>query len=155
MTKFIQGADGSMSEIEDLILDKSCSLSENQNRSVTVRGAATSVTILSRVNGAVLVEDQANIDLIGTVNGSLTVAPGSSVSVHGRQNGSVYVTRGAKLRIVEGGVVAGSIRCDGELFNDGTRVSNSYGVGSITDGPSGTVRRPDRIEPGGISIYHW
>lgn len=155
MPSFIQGADGSMIEIEDLILDESCTLRENQDRSVTVRGADTHVTILSRVNGTILVEGQANVDLAGTVNGSLRVAPGSSVSVRGEQNGSVNVAYGASLRIVEGGVVAGSIHCDGELLNDGTRIASESGVGSITDGLTGIVRKPDRIELDGTKIYRW
>lgn len=155
MPSFIQGPDGAMVEIEDLIIDESCHLRENQDRSVTVRGSQTRVTITSRINGSVTVEDLADVDVAGTVNGSLHVAPGSTVVVHGRQNGSVHVARGGTLKVAGGGVLAGSIHCDGELLNDGTRAGSESGSGSIVDGPSGRVRQPDRIGPNGEKYYHW
>ena len=155
MPSFIQGPDGAMVEIEELVIDQSCDLRENQDRSVTVRGSQTRVRIMSRINGSVTVEDLAEVDVTGTLNGSLHVAAGSTVVVYGHQNGSVHVARGGSVKVAGGGVLAGSIHCNGDLLNEGTRAGSESGSGSIVDGPSGRVRQPDRIGPNGERVYHW
>lgn len=155
MPSYIQAPDGSMIEIDDLVIDQSGELREPQNRGVIVQGPETVVKLMSTINGSVSVEDGASVDLEGTVNGSVHVAAGSTFVVQGKLKGSVHIAHGAKMHISERGLLAGSIHCDGELVNDGTRDVAESGSGSIIDGPTGSIRQPNRVDPDGTKIYNW
>lgn len=144
--------DGEMVEVDDVVLDKSCEVTDPV-RGTLVVGTGAQVVFRADVSGTVRVEAGAAAEVRGRVAGTFVVLGGGHVTFHSRLSGSLHVWPNATVTLASSAVALGSLHVDGTLTNHGCRGVSVSGSGQVIDTESATVQSPTEILDDGTVIY--
>lgn len=152
---FIQG-DGSEEYRDPWVVTADESLAGAHSGGVCVHEGGT-FTMGSRghLSGSLRLQPGTSALAAGQISGSLHVSRDAVADVSGRVSGSVHVDRGGLVRVLPGGVLAGSLHVSGLIENRGTRGGTvDLSGGEILDLYGGAVKQPTTTEDG-VNIYNW